>query len=185
MDFYVFRVGEKIHEDFYPALVQSGARLIQDKEGGLYLLLVFDSPSAEELEAVKRGKIRSYVLTDSSESFWFGMFKLQAGLSFDCTYNVLKNSPLEWEKRSNFFRQFNLLHILQVDPRTQILNAQRLVTMPRLFLESLYSTSQAAINSKDTEYSRHYDEWLSSLYKFPTEELMTRGINTGLLGQME
>lgn len=122
MDFYVFRVGEKIHEDFYPALVQSGARLIQDKEGGLYLLLVFDSPSAEELEAVKRGKIRSYVLTDSSESFWFGMFKLQAGLSFDCTYNVLKNSPLEWEKRSNFFQAVQpAAHLTgrSADPNTQ------------------------------------------------------------------
>lgn len=185
MKFIELSVGQKLPSEFSVAADIEGARLIQSDNCLLTLLLTMSDVDPEELQAIKKEKIRSYVMTDPKGLFWFGMFKMKAGLSFDCTFDVLKYPQSQWKTRSDSFLTFNTLHILLADPMTKILNAQRLVTMPKRFCMSLYETTHAAIMSNDPDYSRHYNEWLDSLYYFTTDELILRGTETGLFGQME
>lgn len=176
-----FEVGKRAPEPF--SRMVEGSSLTQDKNGALFLVLGFSDATEEEIMAVRKNKIQSYVLTDSSESYWMGLFKIaDSDIDFDCTFNMLDFSPLEWDTRVKALEETNLLRILLIDPRNGILKAQRMVTMPKALIASLRRTALAAVNAKE-DYSEPYAAWINKQYALTSAELIKRATRMGILGE--
>ncbi len=180
-DFMLLKVGEPLPPQLRGNLIE-GAVLVQDRDGGLMLLLGLPGPSEEEVAAVKSGRLDMSYVTDDTESFWMGLLSVRDVLDFDFTFDITRYPLEEREARLLALTRSNLLHVVLVNTITDIIKAQRVGNVSMKFMRSMYSASSAALGIPD--YGERYSSWIDEMYRLPVKELCRAGTPAGYLGMM-
>jgi hypothetical protein len=173
-----FEVGKKAPKPFCKTSTVDGAIFTLDTEGIAFIVIYLSNMTAKEAKEIRKFPIETGFFSESR--YWLGL--IQIGKS---QYELTFNPVLHYRHRGSFsnelFRANRIVHVLGIDSRTMILKANRIVTYPHKFLDSLYFTFADLV--PDDMYDEFYDMFLGSLRTRSVQRLWDMCEKSGAFGE--
>lgn len=145
-----------------------GAVLEVSKEGSYLLPIFLSGMLPKEIEVIRRGKIEFRVFEDNDTGFLLTLIRLgMNALTFEIVFD-----PTLYKDRKNdisLYTKSNILHIFGVEAYNNILQCQRLVSIPPKLQAKWLNSWERMLSMGDC--NKQYMNWIFSLYRFDLKTL--------------
>lgn len=151
----------------------NGAVLEAVRDGGLILLIYLERMTQAETDMLREGKISVRAYHEQDKLLL--LLRFGPELTFEVSFNLHRYQ----DERRNVIGQSNLLHIIGIDSASNIVQFQRIASIPTCLLEWMrkYWGIQSHV------MPREYDAWLNKICdQYSVDELWERGEYIGQLG---
>lgn len=160
---YSYQVGKKLQEDVehYP----EGTRFDLNDEGAT-LLIYFNSPTKEEIEAIRKGKMKLAFYAEDEVIMM--LFKFENLEWMDAPYSVHLSKNLSELNNIDDGMGYGV-HTVLVDAKTGIIKAMRLTAMPTKFSRELKARIEEQLKSDYKDYQMKLNK---IIMKYTTKRLL-------------
>jgi hypothetical protein len=147
---------------------RDGAVLEVSKEGSYLLPIFLSGMLPKEIESIKRGKIEFRIFEDNDTGFLLTLIRLgMNALTFEIVFD-----PTLYKDRKNdisLYTKSNILHIFGVESNNNILQCQRLISIPPELQAKWLNSWERMLSMGDC--NKQYMNWIFSLYRFDLKTL--------------
>jgi hypothetical protein len=147
---------------------KDGAVLEVSKEGSYILPIFLSGMLPKEIEAIRRGKIEFRVFEDNGTGFLLTLIRL--GMN-SLTFEIIFDPTLYKDRKNDIslYTKSNVLHISGVEATNNILQCQRLISIPPELQAKWLNSWEKMLSMGDC--NKQYMDWIFSLYRFDLKTL--------------